>query len=163
VQYFAVMPSNVYGPGDNYDLETSHVLPALIRKITEAKLRNEPSVTVWGTGTPRREFIYSDDVADSCVFLMTQRDDVFKGILNDHKYAPLINVGCGQDITIRELVEVIRSVASYEGEIVWDRTKPDGTPRKLLDVSRLTALGWTARISLEGGIRRVQEDFMQRR
>jgi GDP-L-fucose synthase len=137
-----VMPTNLYGPGDSFDLENSHVLPALIRKFHEANEAGEASVTVWGTGTPRREFLHVDDLADACVFLM------------QHYSSPeIVNVGWGRDISIGELAETVRDIVGFEGEIVYDTEKPDGTPRKLLDTTRLTALGWTPCISLEEGIR----------
>jgi GDP-L-fucose synthase len=137
----SLMPTNLYGPGDNFDLESSHVLPALIRRIHEAKLRGDPSVTVWGTGTPRREFLHVDDLADAVVYLLHAYDD-----------EPIVNVGWGKDVTIQELAELIVSAVDYKGRLVFDRSKPDGTPRKLLDVSRLAGLGWQPRISLEQGI-----------
>jgi len=139
--YISVMPTNLYGPGDNFDLEKSHVLPALLRKFHEAKEKGVPSVQVWGTGKPRREFLHVDDLADACVFLM-------------HKYdsSEIINVGCGEDISIGEVASLIRETVGYRGEIVFDTSKPDGTPRKLLDVSRLTALGWRPRIPLREGL-----------
>lgn len=140
-QYVSVMPTNLYGPNDNYDLTSSHVLPALIRKAHEAKLRGDAELVVWGTGSPRREFLHVDDLADACVHLM--RSD----------YAgPLVNIGCGQDLSIRELAETVMDVVGFKGRIVFDTSKPDGTPRKLLDVSRLHALGWRARIPLRDGI-----------
>jgi GDP-L-fucose synthase len=152
-QYLAVMPTNLYGPGDNYHPENSHVIPALIRRFHEAKVKGEPSVTVWGTGTPRREFLYSDDMADACVFLMSLPDEKFDSVLNPpHSAPPLINIGVGEDLTIRELAETIARVVGYEGKITFDPSKPDGTPRKLLDVSRLRALGWRARVSLREGL-----------
>jgi GDP-L-fucose synthase len=138
----SVMPTNLYGPGDNFDLENSHVLPALIRKFHEAKQAGEASVTVWGTGSPRREFLHVDDLADACVFLMT-----------NYSSAEIVNVGWGRDISIAELAETVRDIVGFEGEIVYDTRKPDGTPRKLLDTARLTGLGWTPSISLEEGIR----------
>jgi len=140
-QYVSVMPTNLYGPNDNYDLATSHVLPALIRKAHEAKLLGDKEVVVWGSGTPRREFLYVDDLADACVYLMEQGYD-----------GPLVNVGCGEDVTIRELAETVMDVVGFEGCIAFDRTKPDGTPRKLLDVSRLAALGWRDHTPLRDGI-----------
>ena len=194
-QFLAVMPTNLYGPGDNYDLETSHVIPAMIRKFHLVKLaaqRNwaaieedearhgpipkdlkqnlleictssrEPCVTLWGTGTPRREFLYSDDVADACVFLMNLPDEQFHSILNPTPSAPpIINIGVGEDLTIRELAEIIARVVGYEGKISFDPSKPDGTPRKLLDVSRLTALGWRARVAMRDGLQLAYEDFLQ--
>ena len=126
------MPTNLYGPNDNYDLATSHVLPALIRKAHEAKLRGDAELVVWGSGTPRREFLYVDDLADACVHLMETRRTT----------APLLNIGTGSDVTIRELAETVMAVVGFDGRIVFDRSKPDGTPRKLLDVSRAAALGW---------------------
>ena len=140
--YVSVMPTNLYGPGDNFDLQSSHVLPALLRKFHEAKAADAPSVTVWGSGTPRREFLHVDDMADACVFLMERYDG-----------SEIVNIGCGQDVAIADLAELVRDAVGYAGEIVFDRSKPDGTPRKLLDVSRLRALGWEARIPLERGVR----------
>lgn len=139
--FISAMPTNLYGPGDNFDLETSHVLPALIRKAIEAKEADAPSITVWGTGTPRREFLYVDDLADACLFLLEHFDEP----------GP-INVGTGEDVTIRELAELVCKVVGYEGEIVFDTSKPDGTPRKLMDVMRLDGVGWQARTTLEDGI-----------
>jgi len=151
-QYVSVMPTNLYGPNDNYDLNNSHVLPALIRKAHEAKLRGDTSYTAWGTGTPRREFLYVDDLADACVHLMeTGADD------------GLLNIGTGIDVTIRELAETVMSVVGFAGELVFDSSKPDGTPRKLLDVSRLTARGWVARTTLRDGIALAYADFLSRR
>jgi GDP-L-fucose synthase len=157
-RYICAMPTNLYGPGDNYDLETSHVLPALIRKIHEAKSRGEKHVTVWGTGRPLRELLYSDELADACVFLM-ERNDELLGICNG--YAPVVNVGSGREQTIRELAEAVRDVLGFEGELVFDTSKPDGTPRKLLDVSRLKTMGWEARLPLAEGIRLAYRDFLQ--
>ena len=137
----AAMPTNLYGPHDNFDLETSHVLPALIRKFHEAKASGAESVDVWGSGTPRREFLHVDDLADACAYLM-----------QNHSSDEIINVGWGKDITIAELAETVRDVVGFEGEIVFDRGKPDGTPRKLMDTSRLTALGWQPTIALDAGV-----------
>jgi len=143
-QYISVMPTNLYGPNDNYDLATSHVLPALLRKAHEAKQRGDGALVVWGSGTPRREFLYVDDLADACVHLMQQG------------YAgPLVNIGCGVDVTIRELAETVMEVVGCKAEITFDASKPDGTPRKLLDVSRLAALGWRARTPLREGLARA--------
>ncbi len=139
--FISAMPTNLYGPNDNYDLKTSHVLPALIRKFHEAKLENKPFVEVWGTGSPRREFLHVDDLADACLFLM-----------ENYNEPGFVNVGTGVDVTIKELAEMIRDIVGYEGEIQWDTSKPDGTPRKLMDVSRLTALRWERRIDLVEGI-----------
>jgi GDP-L-fucose synthase len=162
-RYLAAMPTNLYGPGDNYDLQNSHVLPALIRKFHEAKVRRAPTVTLWGTGSPRREFLYSDDMADACLFLMGLTDEVFESVIKsgfDVPAPPLINIGCGQDLTIRELAEQVRRLVGFAGHIAWDPSKPDGTPRKLLDISRLNALGWKQRINLEEGIARTYKDFI---
>ncbi|WP_028996357.1 GDP-L-fucose synthase family protein [Azohydromonas australica] len=145
-QYVSAMPTNLYGPNDNYDLANSHVLPALIRKAHETKLRGDTEYVVWGSGTPRREFLYVDDLADACVHLMERGWD-----------GELVNIGTGEDVTIRELAETVMRVVGFEGRIVFDATKPDGTPRKLLDVSRLAALGWRARTRLEEGIRLAYE------
>jgi GDP-L-fucose synthase len=141
-QYISAMPTNLYGPNDNYDLANSHVLPALIRKTHEAKLAGQAELVVWGSGTPRREFLYVDDLADACVHLMAQGYD-----------GPLVNIGTGEDVTIRELAETVMRVVGFDGRIVFDSSKPDGTPRKLLDVSRLAGLGWRAKTPLEEGIR----------
>src|SRR5690606_37841851 len=140
-RFISAMPTNLYGPGDNFDLHTSHVLPALLRKFHEAKVSGAPSVTVWGSGTPRREFLHVDDLADACVFLM-----------RNYESPEIINVGCGEDVSIRELAELVRDVVGYSGDIVFDTSKPDGTPRKLLDVGRLNELGWTASIPLRDGV-----------
>lgn len=150
-QYISVMPTNLYGPNDNYDLNNSHVLPALIRKAHEAKQRGDASLVVWGTGTPMREFLYADDLADACVHLMEQGYD-----------GPLVNIGTGTDVTIRELAETVVKVVGFQGSLTFDSTKPDGTPRKLMDVSRLHSLGWKARTSLEDGIALAYQDFLSR-
>jgi GDP-L-fucose synthase len=139
--YISAMPTNLYGPGDNFDLEKSHVMPAMIRRMHEAKAAAQPSVTLWGSGSPRREFLHVDDLAQACVFLLEHYDD-----------AQTINVGVGEDVTIRELATAVRDVVGYQGDVEWDTSKPDGTPRKLLDVSRLTTLGWQAKIGLAEGI-----------
>ena len=159
-QYLAVMPTNLYGPGDSYDLETSHVIPALIRKFHDAKVRGDREVTVWGSGTPRREFLYSDDLADACVFLMNLPEDAF-GLLLRPAAPPLINIGVGEDQTIRNLAENIQQVTGYPGGIVFDRSKPDGTPRKLLDVGRLRLIGWRASKSLGAGLAMAYQDFQR--
>jgi GDP-L-fucose synthase len=155
-KYLAAMPTNLYGPGDNYDLANSHVLPALIRKTAEAIRTDAPSVTVWGTGTPRRELLYSDDLAEACVFLLNLDDETYGTLFNETD-PPLINIGTGEDVTIRELAETVSRVLGYSGSLVFDTTKPDGTPRKLMDVRRLHALGWRHTTSLEEGIRRTWE------
>jgi GDP-L-fucose synthase len=151
-RYLAAMPTNMYGPGDNYNLETSHVLPALIRKVYEARCAGRSEVVVWGSGKPLREFMYSDDFADACVFLMTL-DDQSYGTLLSEDHPPLINVGYGSDVTIRELAETVCRVLGFEGKLIFDASKPDGTPRKLMDSSRLRALGWRPKVDLETGIR----------
>ena len=143
-KYVSVMPTNLYGPNDNYDLANSHVLPALIRKADEARRRGDTEYVVWGSGTPRREFLYVDDLADACVHLM---ESGYEG--------PLVNIGVGEDVTIRELAETVMDVVGFRGRIVYDATKPDGTPRKLLDVSRLHSLGWRAKTTLRDGIQRA--------
>ncbi|MEX2151177.1 MAG: GDP-L-fucose synthase [Steroidobacteraceae bacterium] len=156
-QFLAVMPTNLYGPGDNYDLQTSHVLPALIRKAHEAKTRGAETLVVWGTGKPKREFLYSDDMADACVALLRLDDGKFRGAIGS--YPPLVNVGAGKDLSIRELAELVCGVVGFKGRLEFDATKPDGTPRKLLDTSRLERLGWRARIGLREGIGQAYEDF----
>lgn len=147
--FIAVMPTNLYGPGDSYDLKGSHVLPALIRKCVEAKEASAPTVIVWGTGTPRREFLHADDLADACLFLMERYDG-----------AEIVNIGTGRDIAIGELARLVAQAVGYDGELLFDTTKPDGTPRKLLDVSRLTGLGWQAKISLREGIARTVAEYL---
>ena len=147
-QYVSAMPTNLYGPNDNYDLNKSHVLPALIRKAHEAKMRGDRQLVVWGSGTPMREFLYVDDMAEACVYLME------KGIA-----AGLFNIGTGTDVTIRELAEIVMDVVGFTGEIVFDRSKPDGTPRKLLNVDRINELGWKAKTSLRDGISKAYADF----
>jgi GDP-L-fucose synthase len=155
-RYLAAMPSNLYGPGDNFDLNSSHVLPALIRKTAEAIATNADRVSVWGTGTPRRELLYSDDLAQACTFLMNLNETLFDQLLLDDA-PPLINIGTGEDITIRELAETVAHVLDFKGQLVFNTTKPDGTPRKLLDVTRLHKLGWHHTSSLEQGIRLTWE------
>ncbi len=152
--YLSVMPTNLYGPGDNFDLENSHVLPALIRKFHEAKEEKAATVTVWGTGKPRREFLFVDDMADACIHLLSLPDEQYHSLVKDLKPC-LINIGMGKDITIRELAELVREIVDYEGEIVFDTGKPDGTPQKLLDISRMDGLGWQAGTSLREGIERT--------
>jgi GDP-L-fucose synthase len=147
--FVSVMPTNLYGPGDNFDPQNSHVLPALIRKFHEAKVSAETTVTVWGSGLPRREFLHVDDLADACVFLMETHDDPMQ----------IVNVGCGEDISIADLATLVSDVVGFRGKIVFDRSKPDGTPRKLLDVGRLAAKGWTARIPLREGVAETYRSF----
>jgi GDP-L-fucose synthase len=146
----SVMPTNLYGPGDNFDLENSHVLPALIRKFHEAKIGGDANVEVWGSGTPRREFLHVDDLADACVFLM-----------NNYSSSEIVNVGWGKDVSILELAQLVREVVGFEGELIFDSSRPDGTPRKLLDTTRLQALGWRPNIELRDGIRSTVEWFQQ--
>jgi GDP-L-fucose synthase len=153
-QYLAAMPTNLYGPHDNFDLRTSHVLPALMRKVVQAKAAGLDSIEVWGTGTPRRELLYSEDLAEACVFLMQLSDSSFQQLINN-EHAPLINIGTGVDVTIRELAELMAHELGFSGELKFDTSKPDGTPRKLLDVSRIQALGWRAKTSLPEGIRKT--------
>src|SRR5438045_4940336 len=147
--FISAMPTNLYGPNDNFDLETSHVLAALLRKAHEAKTRKDRKLTVWGSGNPRREFLHVDDLASACLFLLEKYDS-----------SEIINVGCGEDISIRELAELICEVVGFDGDLAWDATKPDGTPRKLLDVSKLRALGWKPSIPLRDGIARTYEWFL---
>jgi GDP-L-fucose synthase len=155
-QYLAAMPTNLYGPHDNFDLKTSHVLPALMRKVVEAKAAGRNFIDVWGTGTPRRELLYSEDLAEACVFLMQLADSGFQQLIS-HEHAPLINIGTGVDVTIRELAELVAAELGFTGELRFDTTKPDGTPRKLLDVTRMHALGWRAKTGLAEGIRKTYE------
>lgn len=164
-KYLAAMPTNLYGPGDNYHPDNSHVIPALIRKFHEAKVSNAPTVTVWGTGTPKREFLYSNDMADACVYLMQLPDDQYEHLLGSDESKsgkfepPLINIGVGDDVTIKELAQTVQAVVGYEGDIVFDSTKPDGTPRKLMDVTRLNSMGWKAPTSLKAGLKVAYQDF----
>lgn len=147
--YISVMPTNLYGPGDNYDLKNSHVIPALIRKFYEAHVENRPFVEIWGTGVPRREFLYVDDLADACLFLMRHYDD-----------GGIINIGVGEDCSIKELALLIKDIVGYKGELKFDSTKPDGAPRKLLDVTKLLNMGWKARVSLTEGIARTWKEYI---
>ena len=158
-RYLCAMPTNLYGPGDNYDLQTSHVLPALMRKFHETKARNDPTVTVWGTGKPRREFLHSDDMAGACIHLLENSDNV-RTLLGDER-PPLVNVGFGEDQTIAELAERIRQTVGSQAGIVYDRSKPDGTPQKLLDIALIRSLGWRPRISLGEGLRTTYASFLE--
>ncbi len=148
--FISVMPTNLYGPNDNFDLESSHVLPALIRKFYEAKMENKKEVVLWGTGAPKREFLHVDDLADACVYLM-----------NNYDHSEIVNIGTGKDINIKEVAEKIKSAIGYAGEIIWDTTKPDGTPRKLLDVNKINSLGWKYRIDLDEGLKNTIKWFLE--
>jgi GDP-L-fucose synthase len=170
-RFLTAMPTNLYGPGDHYDLQNSHVLPALIRKMHEARERGDRQVVLWGTGTPRREFLYVDDMADACVVLMNLPDEAFNSLLGTESSPssrpsvfspPVINIGSGEDQSIRELAETIMDVVGIQGKIVFDTSKPDGTPRKLLDVGRMKALGWSPRVPLEAGVRNAYQDYLAR-
>ena len=146
--FISVMPTNLYGPNDNYDLKNSHVLPAMLRKFISAKRTNDPSVTIWGTGSPKREFLHADDLAEACVFLM-----------ENYNESGLVNIGVGEDISILDLAILVKKVVGFEGEILTDITKPDGTPRKLMDVSKLSSFGWKAKTTLEAGIQKVYDEI----
>ena len=162
-QYLAVMPTNLYGPGDNYHPENSHVIPALIRRFHEAKLANAPSVTVWGSGTPKREFLYSEDMADACVYLMNLPDEKFVPLLGQDRndgLPPLMNIGVGHDLSIRELAETVKDVVGFEGTLEFDASKPDGTPRKLMEVGRLNGMGWKAPTTFKAGLAKAYLDFI---
>ena len=157
--YLAVMPANMYGPNDNYENTYSHVIPGLIRRIHEAKSNGDKEVKIWGTGEPRREFLYSDDLADACLFLLTNLNDLSSCLYSEHK-PPLVNIGVGQDLTIHELSNIICSIVGFRGKLVFDTSKPDGTPRKLLDVSKMTKFGWKAKWPLKEGINNSYKDFL---
>ena len=165
-RYLSAMPTNLYGPGDNYHPQNSHVIPALLRKFHEAKQRGEATVTVWGTGTPKREFMYSDDMADACIHLMRLPEDRYTALLGSDETQtgryepPLVNVGVGEDMTIKELAELVSRTVGFEGGIEFDVTKPDGTPRKLMDVTLLSSTGWKASTSLEDGLKVAYRDFV---
>jgi GDP-L-fucose synthase len=162
-QYLAVMPTNLYGPGDNYHLENSHVIPALIRKFHEAKVNNHSEVTVWGTGTPKREFLYSDDMAEACVFVINLPEEIFKPLLGSDRndgLPPLLNLGSNNDLTIAELASLVKNVVEFKGEIVYDSTKPDGTMRKLMDSSRLNQIGWFSKTTINIGLQSAYQDFI---
>ncbi len=152
--YISVMPCNLYGIGDNYHSENAHVVPMLIRRFHEAKMRGDKTVTAWGTGTPLREFLFSDDLARACVYLMENK--------NADEIGEFINIGSGKEKTIKEIVELVKKTVGFEGEVIWDKTKPDGTPRKLMDVSRINALGWSAQVELEEGLKIAYQDFLER-
>jgi GDP-L-fucose synthase len=173
-RFLAAMPTNLYGPNDNFDLETSHVLPALIRKFHEARMKavrskesgvrsSDDAVVVWGSGTPRREFLHVDDLADACLFLLNLPEEPYSSLLTSHSSPALINIGTGEEVTIRELALLVREVTGFGGELLFDASKPDGTPRKLCDVSRLHALGWRHRIGLEQGLRETYRWYVENR
>ncbi len=155
-RFLPVMPTNLFGPNDNFDLETSHALPALLRKFHEAHVNKQEAVSVWGTGRPRREFLHVDDLAEACLFLMQQEDKAIA-----YQDRPLLNIGTGEDVTIKELAELIKEIVGFQGTIVFDTAKPDGTPRKLLDISRISHLGWRPRIPLKQGIRQTYEWYLK--
>lgn len=157
-RYVCAMPTNLYGRGDNFDLQTAHVLPAMVRKFHEARV-DKSRVVLWGTGAPRREFLHVNDVADACVQIMAMPEDRLDWLCGDS--LPLVNIGCGQDLSIRELAELVAGITGYDGPIQWDHSKPDGTPRKLLDISRISRLGWAPRILLQDGVRDVYEWFQE--
>ncbi len=166
-RFVAAMPTNLYGPGDNYDPQSSHVLPALIRKMHEAKARGDRQATIWGTGTPRREFLYSDDMAQACLLLMQLPDAEFNLVLNPQlaetgsaPMPPLINIGCGEDQAVRSLAAIVAQVTGFGGELKFDPGKPDGAPRKLLDVSRMLRLGWRPKVSLREGIALAYQAYL---
>jgi len=157
--FLAAMPTNLYGPGDRYDLHDSHVVPALIRKMHEAKISGADQVVVWGSGKPRREFLYSDDAAEACIFLMNLPESEFGTLVNASTVFPIINIGCGEDLAIMEVARIIAETVGFKGSIRCDRSKPDGTPRKLLDVTRLRRLGWSPRTPFRDGLVRTYSDF----
>ncbi len=159
-RFLAAMPTNLYGPGDNFDLEKSHVLPALIRKFHEAKETGAETVTIWGTGTPYREFLHVDDLADACLFLMNLPEDRYSSLLTINSSPALINIGSGEEVTIRELALLVKEVVGFAGGLAFDSTRPDGTPRKLCDVSRIHSLGWRHKIGLREGLQEVYKNFL---
>lgn len=163
-QYLAVMPTNLYGAGDNYHPENSHVIPALIRKFHEAKVNGKSAISVWGSGTPKREFLYSDDMAEGCVFVMNLSDTVYQSLLASDRndgLPPLLNVGSGEDLTIAALANLVKDVVGFDGEIIFDASKPDGTKRKLMDSNRLNQLGWSVSTTLINGLQKAYQDFKQ--
>ena len=160
-QFLAGMPTNLYGPGDNYNLNNCHVIPALIRKMHEAKVNDAAEVIVWGSGSPRREFLFSDDAADACMFLMNLPEEQVKQVVTQDETRPIVNIGCGEDISVREVAKLVAEVVGFKGGLVFDPTKPDGTPRKLLDISRLSGLGWKPQTSLREGLKKTYRDFCE--
>ena len=165
-QYLAAMPTNLYGLGDNYHPENSHVIPAMIRRFHEAKVNNQASVAIWGTGTPRREFLYSEDMADACIYLMNLADEQYQPLLassHNDGLPPVINIGVGADVTIKELAELVKTTVGYQGNITYDTTKPDGTMRKLMDVELMHSLDWRAKTRLENGLQNAYQSFLKMR
>ena len=160
-QYLAAMPTNLYGAGDNYDPQNSHVIPAIIRKLHEAKIKGQKTSVIWGTGTPLREFLYSDDLANACVFLMGLEQRQFRNLLEDEVNGPVINIGSGEELSILEITKCVAESVGFTGEFVLDPSKPDGTPRKLIDSSRLLSLGWKPRVSLREGLENAYQDFLK--
>jgi GDP-L-fucose synthase len=160
--FLAAMPSNLYGPGDHYDLHNSHVIAALIRKMHEAKMSGADQVVIWGTGTPRREFLYCDDAAEACVFLMDMPERTLDSIVADDQRGSIFNIGCGKDLAVCELAELIAEVVGFSGSLVFDTSKPDGTPRKLLDITRLAGLGWKPSTELQEGLMKTYRDLLER-
>jgi GDP-L-fucose synthase len=162
-KYIAAMPTNLYGPGDNYNLQNSHVMPAMIRKMHEAKERSDQTVTLWGTGSPYREFLYNQDLAAACVYLLNMEEAKYIAFVGSPDQPPLVNIGYGQDVTIKELAEIVAGVVGFKGQILWDASKPDGTPRKLMDSSRIFDLGWRPTVKLQDGIKLAYQDFLSRK
>jgi GDP-L-fucose synthase len=161
-RFLSAMPTNLFGPGDRYDLYNSHVIPALMRKMHEAKVSGAEEVVLWGTGTPRREFLCSDDAADACVFLMNLPEEQFQRLVGSEILPPIVNIGSGQEVTIREAADLVAKVVGYKGRLVFDSTKPDGTPRKLLDATRLATLGWKTHTQLREGLEKTYLDFSEK-
>jgi GDP-L-fucose synthase len=160
-KFVAAMPTNLYGPGDKYELSTAHVIPAMIRKMHDARISGAEKVVLWGTGDPRREFLYNEDAADACVFLMNLPDPQFSEIAANQQAPPLVNIGCGEDLTIRQLADLVAEVVGFKKELVFDPSKPDGTPRKLLDVGFLSSLGWTVRTPLREGLAKTYQHYCE--
>lgn len=160
-RYLAAMPTNLYGPDDNYDLNDSHVLPALIRKMHEARQRGDQEVVVWGSGTPRREFLYSEDMALACLYMLEKSEKELAGLFNDEQ-PPLVNIGCGEDISIRELAELVAEIIGYKGRLVFDTSKPDGVMRKVMEISKLRGLGWVPEVDLRNGIALAYKDYVHK-
>ena len=162
-RYIAAMPTNLYGPGDNFHLKNSHVLPAVMRKMHEARETGQSNVTLWGSGSPLRDFLHNEDLAEACIFLLNLDDETYSKIVGLEDQAPLVNVGGGNEVTIKELAEMIAKVVGFAGEVIWDVSKPDGPPRKVMDTSRISGLGWKPQISMEQGLARAYEDFLARK